>query len=114
VQQLGVTLPGVFEEPTLAARELALDAQIKGPDAQNWFVDVTQLHVVNDDLDVRLQGQWRREGKTAAGSADMRGTMVRGSMPSIPATCPWRSTRTPGNGWPPVCRRVRCVRPPSR
>ncbi|WP_052017950.1 YhdP family protein [Achromobacter marplatensis] len=83
VQQLRVTLPGVFEEPTLAARELALDAQIKGPDAQNWFVDVAQLHVVNDDLDVRLQGQWRREGKTAAGSADMRGTMVRGSMPSI-------------------------------
>ncbi|MGH8818784.1 MAG: YhdP family protein [Achromobacter pestifer] len=83
VQQLRVTLPGVFEEPTLVARELALDAQIKGADAQNWFVDVAQLHVVNDDLDVRLQGQWQREGKTAAGSVDMRGTMVRGAMPAI-------------------------------
>ncbi len=83
VQQLRVTLPGVFEEPTLAARELALDAQIKGPNAQDWFVDVAQLHVVNDDLDVRLQGQWQREGKTAAGSVDMRGTMVRGAMPAI-------------------------------
>ena len=83
VQQLRVTLPGVFADPTLNARELAVDAEIKGPDAKNWFVDLAQLHVVNDDLDVRLQGQWRREGKTAAGSADMRGTMVRGAMPAI-------------------------------
>ena len=82
-QHLQVTLPGVFQEPTLIARELAVDAQVKGPDAKNWFVDVARLHVVNDDLDVRLQGQWKREGKTAAGSVDMRGTMVRGAMSAI-------------------------------
>lgn len=83
VKQLQVMLPGVFAEPTLKAREVAVDASIKGPDAKNWFVDVAQLHLANDDLEVRLQGQWRREGKTAAGSADMRGTLVRGAMPSI-------------------------------
>lgn len=82
-EQLGVVLPGVFEQPLLAAREVALDASIKGPDAEHWFVDVGQLHLVNDDLDVRLQGQWRREGKTPAGSVDMRGVMARGSMPAI-------------------------------
>ena len=83
VQQLRVTLPGVFEEPTLNAREIVVDADVKGPNADNWFVDIAQLHLVNDDLDVRLQGQWLREGKTAAGSADMRGTLVRGAMPAI-------------------------------
>jgi len=83
VQQLGVTLPGIFEQPTLAAREVALDASVKGPDAEHWFVDVGQLQLVNDDIDLRLQGQWRREGKTAAGSVDMRGVMARGSMSAI-------------------------------
>ncbi|WP_129528742.1 YhdP family protein [Achromobacter agilis] len=82
-EQLAVTLPGVFADPTLNAREIELDASIKGPDAKHWFVDVAQLHLANDDIDVRLQGQWQREGKTAAGSVDMRGTMVRGSMPAI-------------------------------
>ncbi len=83
VQQLGVTLPGIFEQPTLAAREVALDASVKGPDAEHWFVDIGQLQLVNDDIDLRLQGQWRREGKTAAGSVDMRGVMARGSMSAI-------------------------------
>lgn len=81
--RLRVTLPGVFETPTLEAHEIELDAQVKGPDAKNWFVDVAELHVVNDDLDARLQGQWHREGKTAAGSVDLRGTMARGAMPAI-------------------------------
>ena len=83
VHQLRVTLPGVFETPTLQADDLEMDAQVKGPDPDNWFVDVAQMRVANEDLDVRLQGQWRKEGKTAAGSADVRGTMVRGSMPAI-------------------------------
>ncbi|WMD23713.1 YhdP family protein [Achromobacter seleniivolatilans] len=83
VQRLRVTLPGIFEDPTLVAHELTLDAAVKGPDARNWFVDVAQMQVTNDDLDVRLQGQWHREGKTPAGSVDMRGTMVRGAMSSI-------------------------------
>lgn len=83
LHQLRVTVPGVFETPTLLANDLELDARVKGPDPKSWFVDVAQLRVANDDLDVRLQGQWRREGKTAAGSADVRGTMVRGSMPAI-------------------------------
>jgi len=83
VRQLSATLPGVFEAPTLQMNDLELDAQVKGPDAKDWFVDIAQLRVANEDLDVRLQGQWRREGKTAAGSADLRGTMVRGAMPSI-------------------------------
>nr|WP_242702689.1 YhdP family protein [Achromobacter sp. SD115] len=82
-EQLGVHLPGIFEQPTLAAREVALDASVKGPDAEHWFVDVGQLQLVNDDIDLRLQGQWRREGKTAAGSVDMRGVMARGSMSAI-------------------------------
>jgi len=82
-EQLAVTLPGVFADPTVRAREVALDASIKGPDAKRWFVDVAQLRLENDDIDVRFQGQWQREGKTAAGSVDMRGTMVRGSMPAI-------------------------------
>jgi uncharacterized protein (TIGR02099 family) len=82
-EQLAATLPGVFEEPTLTMRDLALDASVKGPDAKHWYVDVAQLHLANDDIDLRLQGQWQREGKTAAGSADMRGTMVRGAMPAI-------------------------------
>jgi uncharacterized protein (TIGR02099 family) len=83
VEQLRVALPGVFEQPELVADELALDAQTKGVDARNWFVDVGQLRIANSDLDVRLQGQWRKEGKTGAGSVDMRGTLVRGKMNAI-------------------------------
>ena len=83
VHQLRLTLPGVFEQPTLRMDDVELDAQVKGPDAKDWFVDIAQLRVANEDVDVRLQGQWRREGKTAAGSADLRGTMVRGTMPAI-------------------------------
>ncbi|MCR2251108.1 hypothetical protein NSX19_23985, partial [Salmonella enterica] len=82
-EQLRVALPGIFEQPELGASEIALDARIKGADARDWFVDVGQLRVVNDDLDVRLQGQWRKEGKSAAGSVDMRGTLVRGAMNAI-------------------------------
>ncbi|MCP1404381.1 YhdP family protein [Achromobacter insolitus] len=83
VEQLALSLPGVFEQPDLAVREVALEAAIKGPDADHWFVDVGQLQLVNDDLDVRVQGQWRPEGKTAAGSVDMHGVMARGSMSAI-------------------------------
>jgi len=83
VHQLRVTLPGVFETPTLRADDLELDAQVKGPDPAHWFVDVAQLRLANEDLEARLQGQWRPEGKTAAGSVDVRGTMVRGSMSAI-------------------------------
>ena len=83
VEQLRAALPGVFEQPELVADELALDAQTKGADAKNWFVDVGQLRVANSDLDVRLQGQWRKEGKSGAGSVDMRGTLVRGKMNAI-------------------------------
>ena len=60
-----------------------MDAQVKGPDARDWFVDIAELRVRNEDLDARLQGQWRAEGKTAAGSADLRGVMIRGAMPAI-------------------------------
>lgn len=83
IEQLRVALPGIFEPAELTADEVALDARIKGADARNWFVDVSQLRVVNDDLDVRLQGLWRKEGKSAAGSVDMRGTLVRGAMNAI-------------------------------
>ncbi len=83
IEQLRVTLPGIFEQPELAANEVVLDAGIKGVDARDWFLDVSQLRVTNDDLDVRLQGQWRKEGKSAAGSVDMRGTLVRGAMNAI-------------------------------
>jgi len=82
-EQLAVTLPGVFAEPTLKARDVALQASTKGPDAEHWFVDIAQLRLANDDIDARFQGQWQPEGKTAAGSVDLRGTMVRGSMPAI-------------------------------
>ncbi|MCH3701601.1 hypothetical protein LZB66_08160, partial [Campylobacter lari] len=50
VEQLRVALPGIFEQPELGASEIALDARIKGADARDWFVDVGQLRVVNDDL----------------------------------------------------------------
>lgn len=77
------TLPDVFEQPTVKVGELDVDAQVKGPDARDWFVDIAELRVRNEDLDARLQGQWRAEGKTAAGSADLRGVMIRGAMPAI-------------------------------
>ncbi|WZB72294.1 DUF3971 domain-containing protein [Achromobacter xylosoxidans] len=77
------TLPYVFEQPTVKVGELDVDAQVKGPDARDWFVDIAELRVRNEDLDARLQGQWRAEGKTAAGSADLRGVMIRGAMPAI-------------------------------
>ncbi|CUJ20336.1 YhdP family protein [Achromobacter xylosoxidans] len=82
-EQLRVALPGIFEQPELGADEVALDARIKGTSEHDWFIDVAQLRIANDDLDVRLQGQWRREGKSAAGSVDMRGTLVRGAMNAI-------------------------------
>ena len=76
------TLPDVFEQPTVKVGELDVDAQVRA-DARDWFVDIAELRVRNEDLDARLQGQWRAEGKTAAGSADLRGVMIRGAMPAI-------------------------------
>lgn len=55
-EQLRVALPGIFEQPELGADEVALDARIKGTSEHDWFIDVAQLRIANDDLDVRLQG----------------------------------------------------------
>ena len=91
-----------------------MDAQVKGPDARDWFVDIAELRVRNEDLDARLQGQWRAEGKTAAGSADLRGVMIRGAMPAIHRYLPLTVNPTRANGWPPACRRAKCARRRSR
>lgn len=81
--QAKFTLPGVFEDPILMARSISLDASIRRPPSKPLTVDLRKFQVVNDDLDIRLQGQWRNEGKTAAGTADVHGLMARGSMSAI-------------------------------
>jgi len=82
-EQVQADLPGIFEQPTLEADRLELSAGIKGADARDWYLDVGQLRLQNADLELRLRGQWYAQGKTAAGRADISGTLVRAAMPAI-------------------------------
>ncbi|WP_459614648.1 YhdP family protein [Bordetella sp. 2513F-2] len=80
---LQVGLPHLFETPELVVDALTLDGRLRRPQGQAATLDLRQLHLSNADLDLRLYGAWRGEGRTAAGTADLRGTLSRASMPAI-------------------------------
>ncbi|MVW72256.1 TIGR02099 family protein [Bordetella sp. 15P40C-2] len=80
---LATTLPGMFEPAQLQVDAAKLDGRVQHFAHQPLQVDVRALNLANADLEARLQGRWSSQGKTAAGSADISGTLVRGSMPAI-------------------------------
>lgn len=83
VQGLRVAVPAVFETPAFDFAELGLDASVRRRPGQPLTLDLRQLRLANDDLDLRLQGAWRDEGRDAAGTADLRGSLARAAMPAI-------------------------------
>lgn len=76
-------LPELFDPALLQADEVRLEARVRHPAQQPLTVDVRQLDLVNTDLEAQLHGSWSSEGKTAAGTADFQGRLVRGSMSAI-------------------------------
>lgn len=82
-EQAGARLPGLFEFPDIRADELELDTRFIHPDGQPLRMDLAQLRVANDDAELRLYGTWRAEGKSAAGTADLRGALTRARMSAI-------------------------------
>lgn len=76
-------LPEIFSEPALVVEQAQMDAVLSRRQGQPLTVDFTRLRLANDDLDVQLQGRWRDEGAGGAGTADLRGRLVRFSMPAI-------------------------------
>src|SRR5690606_13285104 len=80
---LQANLSGIFDPALLVADTVRLDTTVRHPAQQPWVADVRQLDIANSDLDARLHGRWTGQGKTAAGTADFAGTLVRGRMAAI-------------------------------
>jgi len=80
---LQVNVPELFDPALLQADTVSVDASVRHLADQPMVVDARQLDLANEDLDLRLHGRWTSQGKTAAGSADFRGNLARGSMPAI-------------------------------
>ncbi|AZY49768.1 TIGR02099 family protein [Bordetella avium] len=76
-------LPGLFEQPDLSLNEIDLDSRFDHPAGQPLRMNLGQLRLANEDLELRLYGDWRAEGKTPAGSADLRGALTRAHMNAI-------------------------------
>ncbi len=83
VMQTHLNLPRLFESKELAFHTLEFDTTVSRLPAGPWSMEMRQLRLVNDDLDLSLQGTWNGEGKTAAGTVDGQGWLARGSMAAI-------------------------------
>lgn len=83
IQAQGVQtrLPQMFDTPSLKADTLNVDAGLARPPGQPLTLDLRQLQLKNDDVDLAVQGHWRNDG--GAGTADLRGKIVRGSASAI-------------------------------
>ncbi|CCJ58675.1 conserved hypothetical protein [Bordetella bronchiseptica MO149] len=79
---LWLNLPEIFEHP-LALDRAQLDATLTEPAGQPLTLNLRRLQLANPDLDATLHGAWRQQGKSAAGTADLRGSLARASMPAI-------------------------------
>lgn len=82
-QGLRLALPGVFETPHLDFDLVSVDASLLRRPGQPRMVELRQLRAVNRDMDARLQGSWRDEGRDPAGTVDLRGSLARAAMPAI-------------------------------
>ncbi|ARP91212.1 TIGR02099 family protein [Bordetella genomosp. 9] len=76
-------LPGVFEQPRLRLDTAQLDATVRRGVDGALALELRDVQLANDDLDARLQGSWQARGKTAAGTAELRGTLRRATMQAI-------------------------------
>lgn len=83
LDRASVALPEVFATPTLDAHQAVFDGRWVEPPGQPLRLDLRELSLVNDDLQGRLQGTWRAEGSTPAGTADLRGSLSRAAMSAI-------------------------------
>ncbi|OZI57948.1 TIGR02099 family protein [Bordetella genomosp. 1] len=83
VDRLALRLPELFETPELVSRQTVFDGSLVRPAGQSLRLDLRELSLVNDDLQARLQGAWRAEGRSSAGTADLRGSLTRAAMPAI-------------------------------
>lgn len=82
-EQASAYLPEWFEIPDIEASVLELETTFVRPGDQPLRMDLSQLRVVNEDVELKLYGTWRAEGKTPAGTADLRGSMARARMNAI-------------------------------
>jgi uncharacterized protein (TIGR02099 family) len=80
-QGVQTSLPQVFETPSLQADALNVDASLTRPPGQPLTLELRQLQLKNDDIDLAVQGRWRDDG--GAGTADLRGKILRGSASAI-------------------------------
>ena len=80
---LQTNLPELFDPPLLQADTLQIEATIHDLARPAMTVDVRRLDLANNDVDARLHGRWLAQGKTAAGTADFQGSLVRASMAAI-------------------------------
>lgn len=80
-QGVQTSLPQVFETPSLQADALNVDASLTRPAGQPLTLELRQLQLKNDDIDLAVQGRWRDDG--GAGTADLRGKILRGSVSAI-------------------------------
>lgn len=86
-QQLSLTLPGVFDEPVLA-----LDT-LQGQLRWQWHGNVLEvttdrMQFANADAAGNITGSWRSEGKSAAGSLDLKGRLDQAQVKQVPRYLP--------------------------
>lgn len=73
----------VFDPGLPDLREVSADLSLNRPDDGPLVLRVRQALIENDDLRATLQGEWRDEGSSSAGTADLSGQLERVSLPML-------------------------------
>ncbi len=78
-----LTFPGIFENPTIAVKNLTGEVYWTQQQGKP-IVTFENIHLVNEDADVRARGTWRADDQAGpAGVADITGSIARAQASSV-------------------------------
>lgn len=82
-RDISVRAGTVFDPGLPDLREVSADLSLNRPDDGPLVLSVRQALIENDDLRATVQGEWRNEGSSSAGTADLSGQLERVSLPML-------------------------------
>ena len=81
-RNLDLRLPEQFDFP-LDFDVIDLGGTVTHQRPMGLSVDLSQAHLLNDDMNLGFRGQWRQGAEGDSGSVDMHGTFARASLDAI-------------------------------
>jgi len=75
--------PGVFAEPDLPMEDLRVRAAARRISGDAWTVDVERLEFANGGVRGSFSGNWSSQGRSPAGTLDLRGRLERADVREV-------------------------------